>query len=223
MPTTPFHPKGDDRLMQDILTYSPTQPDAQAQADAGANEKATEAQAQPLAPAEFVRLLREKWDSPLRDPDAITTLLERTLPLVREAPPVEAHNAKSRTEPPMPSEPAEFDYTKYEGHTPGPWSDVGSLSSGHRLVGNGQRFTVATIECNVHMAPGEHEANQRLIAAAPLLLARCKALEEERDRLRRALQWALARLDISMENVQAEATYAPARDIARAALNKDAM
>lgn len=96
MPTSPFHNKGDARLMQDILTYQPTQPDTRAQADATRNEGATAAQAQPLTPAEFVRLLREKWDS---DGDGtIVRWLERTFPLVREATraEVEAHNAKAQ-------------------------------------------------------------------------------------------------------------------------------
>ena len=58
MPTSPFHNKGDARLMQDILTYSPTQPDAQAQADATANEKATAASPDPR----YITLQKETKD-----------------------------------------------------------------------------------------------------------------------------------------------------------------
>lgn len=104
MPTDPFHPKGDARLMQDILTYSPTQPDAQAQADATANERAVAdavrapdsldvfvadaAQAQPLTPAEFVRMLREKRDDRTIGIMGVADWIDAHVPLIREAPPV---------------------------------------------------------------------------------------------------------------------------------------
>ena len=77
------------------------------------------------------------------------------------------------------------------GHTPGPWKYETSKFPGSRLVfapytGPLER-TVHFVACNVaarHHLPSRHqeaeaEANARLIAAAPELLAACKAVIKE--------------------------------------------
>lgn len=84
MPTSPFHNKGDARLMQDILTYSPTQPDAQAKADATRNEGATSES----VVAYRTRLLREAEAS-----GADQNTLDWRRAALHDAE-VEAHNAK---------------------------------------------------------------------------------------------------------------------------------
>lgn len=86
----------------------------------------------------------------------------------------------------MPSEPAAFDYTKYEGHTPGPWHETIRQPGIHHPI-YCERSTGCISHVGIDCEYDTSKANARLIAGAPLLLARCKALEEERDTLRAAL------------------------------------
>ena len=74
-----------------------------------------------------------------------------------------------------------IDYTKYEGHTPGPWGhnyddgDIYESGGEWRLIGS-----LENVNDHGNAFPcddSESCANARLIADAPALLARCKALE----------------------------------------------
>ena len=70
----------------------------------------------------------------------------------------------------------EIDYVKYKDHTPGPWraamtDNYMRLYMPGPLTGDVARGYVG-------------KANAALIADAPILLARCQELEEERDRFR---------------------------------------
>ena len=64
-----------------------------------------------------------------------------------------------------------IDYSKFDGHTPGPWDYDAPMET----VYGGGGLTVADVwPEDVH----DVHATGHLIAAAPALLARCKALEE---------------------------------------------
>lgn len=74
-----------------------------------------------------------------------------------------------------------IDYKKYEGHSKGPWvgtpsiDDLDNLTTDIKSKGDGN-YTVA---CDVDI-----DANVSLIIDAPLLLARCKELEEQNSEMR---------------------------------------
>jgi hypothetical protein len=88
-----------------------------------------------------------------------------------------------------------IDFSRYEGHTPGPWYtkpddyalvnenlDTGEktyLDIRHLYVHASTRFSV----CEVHMERKEYAANANLIADAPLLLAEVKRLQDENQRV----------------------------------------
>ena len=99
-----------------------------------------------------------------------------------------------------------IDTDKYEGHTPVPWKashDV--LEYGHIVNNTGWRVYVGEHEkraeiCNHTFDHDElSEANARLIADAPLLLAEVKRLREEVYSLKRANDTAWALLKVAGE------------------------
>jgi hypothetical protein len=71
-----------------------------------------------------------------------------------------------------------IDYSKFEGHTPGPWwtnlPKGGIYTDGYA---NGL-YSLAVAHGDTCGGVAEFEANVNLIAGAPALLARCKELEE---------------------------------------------
>jgi len=79
------------------------------------------------------------------------------------------------------------DLSKIEAkHTPGPWSTEGADNcnymaepdhASHRIVGDG--WTIAMVLCDVGELAAASEPNARLMAAAPDLLAACKAVLDE--------------------------------------------
>lgn len=81
-------------------------------------------------------------------------------------------------------------------HTPGPWGVTGRLDE-HITAGDG--FEVARVKWRDHTsneAGDEHDANARLIAAAPALYAACDAAYRVIDALHReqhGLVWAWLR------------------------------
>ena len=81
-----------------------------------------------------------------------------------------------------------IDYSRYEGHTPGPWGWAGVTQI---ATGKGS-YVVATVgeEKRVCSLSRETQGTAALIADAPILLARCKELEAENKRLREALEEA---------------------------------
>jgi hypothetical protein len=86
-----------------------------------------------------------------------------------------------------------IDYDKFEGHTPGPWDFTRNSTSKRPCGIYGYEDEEQEIELCHHavMVPEwpfeEQVANTRLIAAAPELLARCRELEAENNRLREAI------------------------------------
>jgi len=58
------------------------------------------------------------------------------------------------------------------GHTPGPWTYPGGTGN---FVGGPDRIRVADVG-GMERSPEERQANARLIAAAPDLLAACKSV-----------------------------------------------
>jgi hypothetical protein len=67
-----------------------------------------------------------------------------------------------------------MDYSKYDGHTPGPWARANSNHQGNINAGDG------TFAFDVHCwnrGTLAVDANLNLIADAPALLERCKRLE----------------------------------------------
>jgi len=84
-----------------------------------------------------------------------------------------------------------IDYTKYSGHTPGPWKRTDSFASkfGAPEIEAGtcwrsQPRRVATAWFHSGSEDPEVGANAALIKDAPDLLARCRDLEAENKRLR---------------------------------------
>lgn len=71
-------------------------------------------------------------------------------------------------------------------HTPGPWSAEllnKSQSNEHWRIGNTEAGNDIVAECTDYASdPGERDANARLIAAAPELLAACQAFVEAWDK-----------------------------------------
>lgn len=67
-------------------------------------------------------------------------------------------------------------------HTPGPWTyrmhKLGGFVDGTDVGGRSKRIARVSI-CKERMFVGEAEANTRIIAAAPDLLAACKAAREK--------------------------------------------
>lgn len=89
-----------------------------------------------------------------------------------------------------------MDYSKYDGHTPGPWSPTRG-DYGWEITRPDNRGGTATILDNSDgSGVSEHAANARLIADAPLLLARCKALEAALDRVASELDGDPHRADL---------------------------
>ena len=74
----------------------------------------------------------------------------------------------------------EIDYSKLEGHTPGPWGVNNSYLFGGTEAKEGHGPVMARLydDANDRFAPDMY-----LIAAAPDLLARCKELEEQNNEL----------------------------------------
>jgi len=56
------------------------------------------------------------------------------------------------------------------GHTPGPWGDV------HGIIQATNKYIIARIDAPIHLHNETTEANARLIAAAPDLLAALRAV-----------------------------------------------
>lgn len=86
-----------------------------------------------------------------------------------------------------------IDYSKFEGHTPGPWPIAYVSGAIRHLVRNCDADCFLSGEewssMNVAGFYGwDKYKDSPLIAAAPTLLARCKALEEENARLHERLQ-----------------------------------
>jgi hypothetical protein len=62
-------------------------------------------------------------------------------------------------------------------HTPGPWTYPGGTGN---LIGGPDRLRIADLG-GLERSPDERQANARLIAAAPDLLAACKAFAAARS------------------------------------------
>ena len=80
-----------------------------------------------------------------------------------------------------------IDLTQFEGHTPGEWESL-NPSPQHqyfRIFGSGSRY-IGSI-CNSDNHDNADEANARLIAAAPTLLAENRRLRERVEELH---EWA---------------------------------
>lgn len=89
-----------------------------------------------------------------------------------------------------------IDYSKFEGHTPGPW-EVANLSGCNASDELYAAFHVGSTLANELIASLDGDyierkhigANAALIAAAPALLAENKALREEVERLKKRLEF----------------------------------
>lgn len=79
-----------------------------------------------------------------------------------------------------------MDYTQFEGHTPGPWGICPPDDDGGGYEYDGQ-FIANEDSYLLRMIDDRNIVDARLIAAAPDLLARCKALEAEKTRLELAI------------------------------------
>lgn len=74
-----------------------------------------------------------------------------------------------------------IDYSKFDGHTPGPWTFDSRGRGFVRGADHGPWDSTIAILCEYatnDVRQQRQTANARLLAAAPTLLARCKALEE---------------------------------------------
>jgi hypothetical protein len=81
--------------------------------------------------------------------------------------------------------------SKYAGHTPGPWQ-VSHVGGTWRHSVHSEAKSICTTANTTAEDHDEDEANARLMADAPKLLA-------ERDRLREALNQLIERTDIAEE------------------------
>ena len=80
-----------------------------------------------------------------------------------------------------------LDLAQFAGHTPGPWR--------FETTGTGVRYIEPRVACVFSNEDGKNnafflaqaDASGRLLAAAPALLAECRRLQAENERLRKAL------------------------------------
>lgn len=88
------------------------------------------------------------------------------------------------------AEGGELDLSRFEGHTPGPWSYNGLVieTAYPDFRSNRRQQRCAIAETVNGYEPDEREANGRLMAAAPELLAEVKRLRKQRDELVKELE-----------------------------------
>ena len=105
---------------------------------------------------------------------------------------------------------------EYEGHTPGPWHYDAIDDQNQWVLDDAGRYLAELVVKDSEarcVSPTDAEANGRLMADAPMLLA-------QRDALAAALRWIEAKADNAKDNPRATDALFDIRDEARAALAK---